>query len=47
VEAIAGAVPLDALASDRLAQAVHVHLERGDGRFRRLVAPQSVDEPVS
>jgi hypothetical protein len=46
VEAIAGAVPLDALAPQRPAEAVHVHLQRGDCRVRRLGSPQRVDEAV-
>src|SRR5581483_10372271 len=38
---------LDPLGAERLPEAVHVDLERGDGRAGRIVAPDQVDEPVA
>ena len=46
MEAIARAVALDPFAAERASKPVHVHLQRGDRRARRLGSPERVDEAV-
>ena len=46
MEAIARAVALDPFAAKRASKPVHVHLQRGDRRARRLGSPERVDEAV-
>jgi hypothetical protein len=47
LQPVAGPMPLDAFRAERLAEPVHVHLERRDDGPRGLGAPESVDDPVS
>jgi hypothetical protein len=47
MEAVARPVALDPFAADRAPQPVHVHLQRGDRRARRLGSPERVDEAVA
>jgi hypothetical protein len=46
-QAVAGPVSLDERGAERLAEAVHVDLQRRHGRARRLLAPELVDESLS
>ena len=46
MEAIARAVALDPFAAEGASKPVHVHLQRGDRRARRLGSPERVDEAV-
>ena len=46
MEAIARTAALDPLSAERASKPVHVHLQRGDRRARRLRSPERVDEAV-